>query len=436
VTLAVAVAPASNVTGVTVAPDKTSVPLAAGASTTLTINLSGSVPAAGQYSGAVTLSATGVSVRVPYMFIIPSGTAFNANIFGGFFGTPGQDGKNICMVGCAIVQVVDRFGAPVAGTPVVFSVLPRNALTFQSVSGEPNCTAAATTATCNTDSYGFAYVSAVLGSAATSATVTARPTAISGVNLATSAFVLVAPAVDSTQVFNAADYGTTVAPGSFMGLKGSNLVDTDFLSNSGFDLATTAQLPLVLDNVSVSFDVPSKGISVPASMYYVSSGQLNVVVPWELQGQTSAQMKVIVDQGIVSNLVNVTLSDYAPAFFADSNTGIVAAVDLQGVQIFTNHSAVQGQPLQLYANGLGPVRNQPASGAPSPTSPPFADTTTTPVVMIGGKQAQVLYAGLAPGNAAEFQINVVVPTGLTPGNQQVTVAIGGKTSKAGVLPVQ
>jgi uncharacterized protein (TIGR03437 family) len=114
----------------------------------------------------------------------------------------------------------------------------------------------------------------------------------------------------------------------------------------------------------------------------------------------------------------------------------VAARDLQGVQIFTNHSAVQGQAISLYANGLGPVKNQPTSGAPSPTSPPFSETTTTPVVMIGGKQAQVLYSGLAPGNAAEYQINVNVPTGLTTGNQQITVAIGGKTSKAAVIPVQ
>src|SRR5262249_25264731 len=153
----------------------------------------------------------------------------------------------------------------------------------------------------------------------------------------------------------------------------------------------------------------------------------NVVVPWELQGQSSAQMKVILDESysnpIFSNVVTVQLSDYTPAFF--EGAGVVAARDAQFAQILPNHAAVQGQAISLYANGRGPVNNQPASGAPSPTAEPLARTKTDPVVMVGGKAAQVLYSGLAPGNAAEYQINIVVPTGLTPGNQPITVSIGG-----------
>jgi uncharacterized protein (TIGR03437 family) len=55
--------------------------------------------------------------------------------------------------------------------------------------------------------------------------------------------------------------------------------------------------------------------------------------------------------------------------------------------------------------------------------------------MIGGQQATVQFSGLAPGFAGEYQINVVVPAGLT-GNQQVTVAIGGVTSPPATLPLQ
>jgi uncharacterized protein (TIGR03437 family) len=423
----------------TVTPTAAGATVAASLSgSTLTVTLSGTVPAAGQYTGVITLAGSGASAHIPYMFIVPSGAAANANLlFASIQGTPGQSG------GIAAFQVVDRFGAPVAGSPVSFSVSPRTALTFVSVSGEPACTPNnSSTTTCNTDNYGIAYVGTTLGSATGTSTITARATAVSGASFQVSAFTLPAPAVDSTQVFNAGyvDAGTPIAPGSFMGLKGTNLVDPDLVSSQNFDLATTALLPLTLDAVTVSFDVPSKGISVPASMYFVSPTQINVVVPWELQGQTSAQMKVIVDEAfgapLFSNVVTVQLSDASPAWFADPATGIVAARDLQGVQIFTNHSAVQGQAIQLYANGLGPVSPQPASGNPSPTSEPLSRTTATPVVMIGGKQAQVLYCGLAPGNAAEYQINVNVPTGLTPGNQQITVAIGGKTSKAAVLPVQ
>ena len=58
-----------------------------------------------------------------------------------------------------------------------------------------------------------------------------------------------------------------------------------------------------------------------------------------------------------------------------------------------------------------------------------------PTVNIGGQQTQVQFSGLAPGFAGLYQVNVIVPAGLT-GNQQVTVAIGGVTSPAGTLPLR
>jgi uncharacterized protein (TIGR03437 family) len=408
----------------------------------LNVSLAGAVPSPGQYSGSITLQGGGASFRIPYLFVVGDGVPYNADplLLDGLFlqGPPGQYGGSIA------VQVTDAYGVPVAGSPVTVSVSPRGRVTFQSVDGEPACTPAnsTTTATCNTDSYGFAYVSVIMGSqAGSSAVVTARA-AISNISaFQYSAFILAPPAIDPSQVFRAGDYGhDAVAPGSFMAFQGSNLVDPDLVSTNG-DLATTALLPLTLDAISVSFDVPSAGISVPASIYYVSPTQINVVVPWELQGQKSAQMKVIVDEALglplFSNVVTVPLADYTPAFFESAPVnGIAAALDLQLVQITADHPAVQGQAISLFANGLGPVNNQPASGAPAPSAEPFARTKTDPVIMIGNKQAQLLYSGLAPGNAAEYQVNVTVPTGLTPGNQPITISIGGKTSKASNLPVK
>jgi len=43
----------------------------------------------------------------------------------------------------------------------------------------------------------------------------------------------------------------------------------------------------------VSFDAPSANISAPGQMVYVSPTQVNVQVPWELQGVNGpVQMKV------------------------------------------------------------------------------------------------------------------------------------------------
>jgi uncharacterized protein (TIGR03437 family) len=158
-------------------------------------------------------------------------------------------------------------------------------------------------------------------------------------------------------------------------------------------------------------------------------------VPWELAGQSLVQMKVSVDDGyLFGNVATVQLAQYTPSFFVGGGT--IAAQDaITGAQILASNPAHAGEILALYANGLGPVTNQPASGAPAPGGANLATTTTQPVVMIGGQQAQLLFWGLAPGYPGLYQINATVPSGLT-GNQQVTVSIGGQTSPAVVLPVR
>jgi minor extracellular serine protease Vpr len=160
---------------------------------------------------------------------------------------------------------------------------------------------------------------------------------------------------------------------------------------------------------------------------------VNVQVPWELQGQAAAQVKVLIDY-TYGNVVTASLSDYAPAFF-ETSPGSVAALDAGYRPIGASNPARRGQVIQLYANGLGPVTNQPESGEPVPSSP-LAQTKTTPEVSIGGQAASVLFSGLAPGFAGLYQINVTVPSGLSPGNYPIHVAIGGRTSKDSGIAIQ
>jgi uncharacterized protein (TIGR03437 family) len=195
----------------------------------------------------------------------------------------------------------------------------------------------------------------------------------------------------------------------------------------------TDRLPVAIDLASVSFDVPSAGISIPGHLTYVSPTQVNVQVPWELQGQTSVLVKVSIDFSN-GNVITVPLADYAPAFF-EVVPGVVASLD-GGFDLITGaNPAVHGNRIYLYANALGPVTNQPASGAPAPLSPQ-ATTTTMPVVTIGGRNAPVISSALVPGVAGLYEIAVTVPPDLTAGTYQVSVAIGGKTSKSSSLPVQ
>jgi len=413
-----------------------SISLAAGASTTLTVTLSGAAPPAGEYSGAVLLTQGSTTTRIPFMMIVGSGQPANVNVISmGGEGTPGED------IGPAILQVTDQFGAPVANSPVTFSVSPRGAVTFQSVTGEPACTVTTSSATCNTDQYGFAYAEIINGSNARSASISST---VAGFPV--SGTVTIQPAPNVTGVADAAAGLTTVAPGSYIAIYGSalsNFTDANGVAYNPNSTPTTeatdpviangAVLPLQIDYVTVSFDVPGTSISVPGHLTYVSATQVNVQVPWELQGQTSAKMKVTLDGVLIGNVVNLSLANAAPAFFVFN--GIAIGQDLAGNLLTAQNPAKRGNTIILYANGLGPVSNTPASGDPA-SATLLSKTTTTPVVTIGGQQAQVTFSGLVPGLPGLYQMNVVVPSATPAGSQNITVAVGGATSPTLQMPIQ
>ena len=74
------------------------------------------------------------------------------------------------------------------------------------------------------------------------------------------------------------------------------------------------------------------------------------------------------------------------------------------------------------------------SAAPST---PLANTQNPVKVTIGGQAAQVQYCGLAPGYAGLYQVNVVVPAGIAPGNEvPVTLTVAGQTSPVVTMGVR
>ncbi len=410
---------------VTVAP--TSVSLAAGASTTVTVSVTGGLPTAGFYSGAVTVAGGAVPFRVPYMCLAGSGKAVNFQALSGDFndGTVNQPIPD----GVIAFQLTDSFGVAVAAQPVSFFI-PDNGVTLSKVSTA-------------TDAYGMAYASVTMGpvargsnnpyliSACAALACTANFAQTNSLGYQFTEYSRAAPAITPAGVVNAASYQQPVAPGSYIAIFGTGMYDAE-LSATGNPLEVNSQqrLPLVIDFTTVSFDVPSAKLSVPGRLYYISAGQLGLQVPWELAGQTSAQVKVSIDF-TSGNVVTIPLSNYAPALFPVG--AFAAATNDKGV-ITAANPAARSSLITLYANGMGPVDNTPVSGEPTPLSP-LARTTTTPVVTIGGQFAQVLFSGLAPGSIGLYQINVQVPAGLAAGTQTLGVSIGGASARTTSLPV-
>jgi uncharacterized protein (TIGR03437 family) len=135
------------------------------------------------------------------------------------------------------------------------------------------------------------------------------------------------------------------------------------------------------------------------------------------------------------NVVTVPLADTAPQFFVDPATGIAAARDQNNVQVSAANPVKRGQVVSLYMNGLGPVTNGPASGEfASSTALTYTKAQDT-AVTIGGQKAQVLFTGLAPSFPGLYQVNAIVPAGISTGTVPISLTIAGATTIPLTLPV-
>ena len=408
VSLSIAVAATVSATNASVAVDQSAIALAPGNSTTLNVSLTGALPLPGIYEGNINIQGAAVPLHIPYLFILGDGVPFDAFALAGT-GIPGTVGQSP-PDGFLAATILDQYGVPVPNLPVTFSVAVGNG---KLETPDPA-----------TDQYGIATAGATISK--TVGDNQFQVQASGGIAVIFDTPGRLMPTISTHGATNAANSQPEAAavPGSYVALVGTGL--SDFTDST----ATAALMPSI-DSVSVSFDVPSAGISVPARLYYVSPGEVGIQVPWELQGQTSALIKVNIDAS-TGTLYTLPIAEYGPAFFIRNN--LLAAEDASYHLITTASPAARGATVLLYCNGLGPVNNQPADGALA-SSTALSTTTTTPTVTIGGKKAQVLFSGLAPGFPGLYQINVIVPADAPTGAQPVIVTIGGVASPAATLPV-
>jgi uncharacterized protein (TIGR03437 family) len=173
----------------------------------------------------------------------------------------------------------------------------------------------------------------------------------------------------------------------------------------------------------------------PASLSFVSSTQINLLVPLGLLPGSTTQIQ-ITNNGLPSAAVNATVAFLAPSFFTIGTvaaTGniyiaaehvsfqIIAPAGFLGASTTTSPAAA-GETIVLYGTGYGAF---PGTAFQIPTTPaafpvPFP---TTPTIVIDGLVANVTFAGLvAPGLV---QFNVVVPVGVTHGQDALVIALLG-----------
>jgi uncharacterized protein (TIGR03437 family) len=239
-------------------------------------------------------------------------------------------------------------------------------------------------------------------------------------------------------------------------------ISSSFGWNLGIGMNSAAALPLPTDlgSVRYNFEIASQeqvsdgrmttqaspnteAVTVSAPLFFSSPGQVNLQVPWELAGQSEATYTVV-QNGVASFTRTVELATFVPGIFiigqsqgavllANTDILVAPAGSIQGRESGPAHV---GEFITIFCSGLGPVTNTPASGQPAGGNP-LSQTTTPPTVTIGGVNAPVSFAGLAPDFVGLYQVNVPIPAGVTPGNAvPVIISIGGETSNTATIAVQ
>jgi len=166
-------------------------------------------------------------------------------------------------------------------------------------------------------------------------------------------------------------------------------------------------------------------------------GLINAIVPYSVPPNTVQQL--IVQQGTAYSVpMSVVIAAVQPGVYVKNGNGIIV-VYRHGVTPFLaspSQPATAGDTVVIYSTGLGAVAPAVTAGTATPLSP-LSRTTNPVTVTIGGQSATVSFAGLTPTSAGLYNVNAVVPSGITPGPSiPVVLTVAGISSPPVTLAIQ
>ena len=204
---------------------------------------------------------------------------------------------------------------------------------------------------------------------------------------------------------NAASGKPSYAPGMVLSIYGTNL-------GEAAQPATAIPLPLILEGFEAFVD------GVPAPLYYVAPGQVNIQIPYETV--SGGQSDLTVGNPYDSFDYFIPISASAPGIFASNGTTVPFA------------SVQRGQTTVIFITGEGLVNdsNLQDGQTPSPSTPvnqlpkPLLKSSVT----VGGQAAPIAFIGIPSGLVGVTQVNFTVPANTPLGVQPVVVTIGTASS--------
>lgn len=219
--------------------------------------------------------------------------------------------------------------------------------------------------------------------------------------------------------------------GDFVAVYGSQFTTGD-PQTGGLPLGTSLGGTQVLIN----------GQAVPVE--YVSASQINVQIPYD--AKLGDGTLTVVRGGQQGNTASISINAAAPVLLPYQGSSYVLAQTATGG--FEGYSpavpAHVGDTLVLYAVGFGATSPAATAGTAAPSSP-LAMVTPTPTICFGTPNAinptalcsTPQFAGLTPGFAGLYQINIVVPDNAPKGDAvQIFAQVGNAVSNILSIAIQ
>jgi uncharacterized protein (TIGR03437 family) len=212
-----------------------------------------------------------------------------------------------------------------------------------------------------------------------------------------------------------------VAPGSIIAIYGQSLAPS-------LEVGPVNPLQQAINGVTVSVN------DMILPLLFVSPGQINAQVPWELPDGNYTMEIHSLGQPDVTGTFSVARN--APGLFTQTVDSIQYAIAFHddGSLITPSSPAKSGETVALLGTGLGPFKGELIDGFfPSDPPPVLSDSVK---ITAGTHSPTTVWAGAAPGYTGLALAKFEVPTGATAATLPVTISVNGVKSNTVMLPVE
>jgi len=254
------------------------------------------------------------------------------------------------------------------------------------------------------------------------------------------AFLLLGALVPGVLADTSANQTIVYSPASIVnaadnqpGVLSPNVIGTIY--GTGLAYTTKAIAPSDIGGGILPTVLPGTGVRVicgglMANIYYVSPTQINFLVPPTLLPGT-VNIQVVLD-GLPGPVAPIQVVAATPAIFqVDEETVVATRAD--GSLITSDSPARRGDVVVLYATGLG--KTVPALVyAQIPTAAATLVRKAEFQTLLGDvavDASAILYAGITPGLAGVYQVNLRIPDSVDV-NPEIRIGFADAMSKAGL----